>query len=110
MENQRKEYFRWLCQFVYGKKKSKFGSYDKLLDILHNTEFTWTIDMDSNRADDGKSLRRRFGLGGLRFVNLGFFRGSGDGFFVSTLVPETAIATGLVAALGYVMCSRRRPR
>lgn len=61
MENQRKEYFRWLCQFVYGKKKSKFGSYDKLLDILHNTEFTWTLSMDSNRADDGKSLRRRFG-------------------------------------------------
>ena len=57
----REEYFQWLRRFVGGKKKSKYGSYDKLLIFLHNTEFTWTIDMDSNRASDGKELRRRFG-------------------------------------------------
>ena len=61
-ENERKEYFNWLCRFVTGKKKSKYGSYEKLLHILHNTDFTWTIPMDSNRADDGKELRRRFGI------------------------------------------------
>lgn len=57
-----KEYFNWLCRFVSGKKKSKYGSYEKLLHILHNTDFTWTIPMDSNRADDGMGLRRRFGI------------------------------------------------
>ena len=59
-ETARKEYFNWLCRFVSGKKKSKFGSYNKLLNNLHNTEFTWTIPMDANRAEDGKELRCRF--------------------------------------------------
>ena len=57
-----KEYFNWLCQFVCGKGKSKFSSYGKLLRVLHKTEFTWTIPMDSNRAGDGGNLRRRFGV------------------------------------------------
>lgn len=61
INNVREEYFEWLRRFVCGQKKSKYGSYDKLLIFLHNTEFTWTIDMDSNRASDGRELRRRFG-------------------------------------------------
>lgn len=60
IETIRKEYFRWLRQFVCGAKRSKFGSYDMLLLSLHNTEFTWTMPMDSNRAGDGKELRLRF--------------------------------------------------
>lgn len=59
-----KEYFDWLCRFVKGKNKSKYGSYDKLLIFLHKTDFEWTltIPMDANRAEDGKELRRRFGM------------------------------------------------
>ena len=56
----RKEYFQWLRRFICGAKLSKYGSYDKLLQYLHNMEFTWTIPMDSNRAGDGKGLRLRF--------------------------------------------------
>lgn len=60
IKNVREEYFQYLCRFVRGKKQSKYASYDKLLLYLHSVEFTWTIDMDSNRAEDGKALRRRF--------------------------------------------------
>lgn len=63
MDNKKtgKEYFNWLCRFVYSKK-SKYSSYEKLLNELHNTDFTWTIRKDSNRAGDGVALRRRFGI------------------------------------------------
>lgn len=55
-----KEYFEWLCQLVYDKRYSKNLSYRKLLKYLDSVEFTYTIDMDANRAEDGTDLRYRF--------------------------------------------------
>lgn len=49
-------YFNWLCSLVHldfyrGKK------YLCLAKRLHDKEFYWTVDMDENRANDGKKLR-----------------------------------------------------
>lgn len=50
-------YFDWLydkmCKREYGIKKE----YYNLFHALYSTEFTWIIDMDSNRAADGETLR-----------------------------------------------------
>lgn len=50
------EYFHWLCHFI---KPTQF--YNKLLHVLHDIEFTYSLPMDGNRADDGINLRYRFG-------------------------------------------------
>lgn len=55
------EYFDWMCQLVYDKQYIGDRSYRKLLSKLHNIPFTYTIDMDGNRAADGIDLRYRFG-------------------------------------------------
>lgn len=57
--NQR--YFRWMCKLVYNHRYSRVLSYDKLLRHLHKVPFTYSIDMDGNRAADGTDLRYRFG-------------------------------------------------
>lgn len=54
------EYFEWLCELVDIRRYSRGVGYRKLLVHLHNIEFTWTIPLDDNRADDGIQLRRRF--------------------------------------------------
>ena len=56
------EYFNWLCDIVVGKRFNENLSFTKLLVHLHETPFEWYIRNDSNRAEDGKSLRFRFGL------------------------------------------------
>ena len=50
------EYFEWMCGLV-GRKVH----YRRLLAFLHCVDFTYTIPMDSNRAEDGIGLRYRFG-------------------------------------------------
>ena len=55
------EYFNWMCQLVSDKQYIGDRSYRKLLSKLHNIPFTYTIDMDGNRAADGIDLRYRFG-------------------------------------------------
>lgn len=57
-----REYFEWLCELVDIKRFSRPVSYRKLLSHLHNIEFTWTVPLDANRADDGVQLRRRFAM------------------------------------------------
>lgn len=52
------EYFEWMCNLVCGDR----DNYRKLFMALHNTEFTYLIDMDENRAEDGMDLRWRFVL------------------------------------------------
>lgn len=52
-------YFDWMYQLVVDNRYSK--SYHKLFVRLHDTEFTYTIPMDGNRAEDGIDLRYRFG-------------------------------------------------
>lgn len=56
MKNIHKEYFKWLCDFI-----EHTGEYHKLLKILDDTAFEYSIPMDANRADDGINLRYRFG-------------------------------------------------
>jgi hypothetical protein len=55
------EYFEWMYRLVYNEEPSKRLSHRKLLTCLHDTEFTYIIGMDGNRAEDGIDLRYRFG-------------------------------------------------
>jgi hypothetical protein len=55
------EYFRWMCQLVCDEKYTRRLSYQKLLIRLHDTDFTYILDIDGNRAQDGIYLRYRFG-------------------------------------------------
>lgn len=54
------EYFKWLVDLVCGNRFSEKISFDKLLAHLHDTEFTYSIPFDENRAIDGIDLRYRF--------------------------------------------------
>ena len=54
------EYFDWMCNLVCGDRYSKYISYRRLLEFLHNIEFTYSILKDENRAEDGIDLRYRF--------------------------------------------------
>lgn len=54
-------YFNWMYQLIYDERYSKKLSYRKLLYLLHDTEFTYTVPMDGNRYEDGIDLRYRFG-------------------------------------------------
>ena len=56
------EYFNWMCDIVCADRFAKDISYRKLLMHLHNTWFRYSIKRDSDRADDGVSLRYRFAL------------------------------------------------
>ena len=56
------DYFEWLYNLVCDGLYTGRNSYRKLLMFLHNTEFTWTIPMDENRASDGIDLRYRFSV------------------------------------------------
>lgn len=46
-------YFNWMCQLVFDGRYSKKLSYRRLLKVLHKIEFTYSIPMDGNRAEDG---------------------------------------------------------
>lgn len=56
------EYFEWIYESVCRGRFPKQVSYRKLLMFLHNTEFTYSIPNDENRAADGVELRYRFGI------------------------------------------------
>lgn len=54
-------YFVWLYSQVGSvDNKNLAKTYWKLLRLLYNKEFTWTIAKDQNRAQDGKNLRAEF--------------------------------------------------
>lgn len=58
----REEYFKWLCDFVYDKKRMSRGlSYNKMFSYLFDTPFSYILPMDGNRAEDGIDLRYRYG-------------------------------------------------
>lgn len=65
----RDEYFDWIYDLVGGMDYSPRVSYRKLLSYLHDIEFTYSIDMDGNRAEDGVSLRRRFSIYNYHMLN-----------------------------------------
>lgn len=54
-------YFDWMRKLVCGKRYSRKSSYELLLRRLHEIDFTYTMPMDGNRAEDGINLRYRFG-------------------------------------------------
>jgi len=56
------QYFDWLYKTVCEGRYSKERTYRKLFTALHDIDFTYIIPNDSNRADDGKQLRRRFAI------------------------------------------------
>lgn len=64
------DYFCWLINFVPENQK-----YSLLLRTLYEKEFTYILVMDSNRAEDGISLRLRF-----EYDN-GYEPGSVTGYF-----------------------------
>lgn len=49
-------YFRWLIDSV-DSEAHPVDEYIQMLTMLFNTEFYWSIEMDSNRAEDGLALR-----------------------------------------------------
>ena len=51
-------YFNWMCSMVCDDRRF---FYERLLSFLENTNFTYILPMDANRADDGIELRYRFG-------------------------------------------------
>jgi hypothetical protein len=54
-------YLVWLySQVGEVKNRNRSKTYWKLLRLLYMKEFTWSIDKDENRAQDGKDLRRKF--------------------------------------------------
>lgn len=54
-------YFVWLYGQVGSvKHRNRSKTYWKLLRLLHDKEFTWSNEMDGNRAQDGKDLRLDF--------------------------------------------------
>lgn len=57
----RDEYFVWLAELV-GEVNDSTISYERLLMQLHDTEFTYIIPKDQNRAKDGEELRYRFAI------------------------------------------------
>ncbi len=49
-------YFDWLCNLI----NLKPGRYDALIRILHEIEFDWVIELDSDRNYDGIVLRTEY--------------------------------------------------
>lgn len=63
------DYFNWMYNIACADRFSKDISYRKLLMHLHSIMFRYSVKRDSNRADDGVSLRYRFALsGGCDFI------------------------------------------
>ena len=60
LDNLHIDYFEWMCDLVCNDRHSRRVSYKKLLAYLHEREFTYILDMDGNRAEDGIDLRYRF--------------------------------------------------
>ena len=56
----RDEYFEWLYDLVCRNRYSERLSYRRLLGYLYDTEFTWLMPMDENRAEEGLALRYRY--------------------------------------------------
>ena len=56
------DYLTWMYELVCGDRFHRGISFRKLFRHLYNTEFTYSIPMDENRAVDGVGLRYRFAL------------------------------------------------
>ena len=56
----RNDYFEWLLDLVSTDKNASTISYRQLMTRLHNTEFTYELTGDVDRAYDGIALRHRY--------------------------------------------------
>lgn len=61
-EEIKTDYFEWMYRLMCGGRFAKTISYRKLFTFLHDTEFTYFVPHDENRADDGIALRYRYCL------------------------------------------------
>lgn len=55
-------YFDWMADLVSSGRHSGPSSFRRLLSHLHNIDFRYRMVNDSDRAQDGVSLRHRFAL------------------------------------------------
>lgn len=56
------DYFLWMADLVCDKCYTKGTTWKQLLTFLNKVEFSYSINMDGNRAKDGEQLRYRFGF------------------------------------------------
>lgn len=56
------DYFEWMFDLVCEGRFADTNTYRKLLSYLHNIEFRYHIQNDSDRAYDGVHLRHRYAL------------------------------------------------
>ena len=59
-QNIKDEYFEWLLDHICSNQRIRRKKYRRLLYHLYDRDFTWDMDMDENRYDDGMLLRDRF--------------------------------------------------
>lgn len=86
------EYFEWLYDLVCDNRYHDPISFRKLLIRLHDTEFTYLIAKDQNRALDGIDLRRRFAL--IRMASDGY---SYDAIMGCLDSPECSVLEMMIA-------------
>lgn len=55
-----REYLDWMTRLVCANSYAGDESWNCLLALLHNMEFTYQLELDENRAIDGCDLRYRF--------------------------------------------------
>lgn len=60
MRKLERDYFEWLCSKIIDNESNL--KYSKLMSHLYDIKFVAVMEMDTNRAEDGKGLRRRFEL------------------------------------------------
>jgi hypothetical protein len=60
MNRVEQDYFEWLCNKIIDDESNI--KYSKLMSHLYDAEFIPMMEMDENRAEDGKGLRRRFAI------------------------------------------------
>ena len=60
MNKVEEQYFDWMCGIIHSKMHRAPYSFNKLLEHLYDTEFTYSVPKDSNRAANGVNLRYQF--------------------------------------------------
>lgn len=89
------EYFDWLYDYVCTSRNIPGLSYRKLFSTLHNIEFTYILDNDANRYDDGIELRRRFAL-----EKLGYTVDDKDGYrYILDILRGSCSVLEMIVAL-----------
>ena len=57
----KEKYFDWICELIDHNEYDDKTSYSMLLHYLDSIDFTYILEMDENRMEDGLDLRYRFG-------------------------------------------------